>query len=398
MTDPQGLIRKNGTIMIHWPRLGPYHVARLRAAAELLSRYQMRLIALEISGSDKEYLWERPSHELGFERHTLFPNTVFEEIPSRELFSRLWSFLTTTTPSAILINGYSTRDAIALLIWCRLKGCRPILMSESKADDFHRKNYVEFIKSILIRQFHGSLCGGSPHRKYLEYLGMPSQNIFDGYDAVDNQFFMEQSDMVRQLPDRHQNLPGLEDPRAFFLASGRFISRKNFPGLLHAYRVYAQICVQNRHIPWRLLLLGDGPEREVMEAEIKKHNLEKDVFLAGVQPLNNLPVYYGLASIFIHPALQDQWGLVVNEAMACGLPVLVSECAGCAFDLVEDGVDGFKFDPEDSQELASLMVRMSSGVLDLNRMGRAARAKISGWGVDRFAHGLLQAVRMGLSE
>lgn len=225
---------------------------------------------------------------------------------------------------------------------------------------------------------------------------MHPHKIFDGYDAVDNEFFGEQSDKVRRAPDLFRKLPGLEDKRPYFLASGRFIPRKNFSGLLRAYAVYKEQCLQNRRESWRLLLLGDGPRRDSILNEIKTLGLQSDVVLAGVQPLQNLPAYYGLASAFIHPALQDQWGLVVNEAMASGLPVLVSEGAGCAYDLVEDGVEGFTFAPEGATGLGQLMYRMSSGQVDLDQMGMAARRKISQWGVERFSQGFYQALRVGL--
>jgi 1,2-diacylglycerol 3-alpha-glucosyltransferase len=391
------LVKDSMAIVVHWPRLGPYHLARLRAAAKLLSQQHMRLVALEISGSDKAYLWESPSHAERFDRHTLFPDVMLEEIPDGKLFSKLWSFLKATRPSAVVMNGYSTKDVIVLLLWCRLNGSSPVLMSESKVDDSPRKNWIEFVKSLIVRQFDSALCGGTPQNAYLKQLGMALHKIFVGYDAVDNQFFMDGSDVVRQSPDSYRNLPGLEHKQRFFLASGRFIPRKNFTGLLQSYAAYKELCHQNRHDPWRLVLLGDGPERDALQANIESLQISRDVTLAGVQFYPNLPAYYGLASAFIHPALQDQWGLVVNEAMASGLPVLVSEQAGCAYDLVDDGVEGFKFDPDDTQYLALLMHRISSGQVDLQRMGGLARHKISFWGVERFSQGLYQAVRIGLS-
>lgn len=160
--------------------------------------------------------------------------------------------------------------------------------------------------------------------------------------------------------------------------------------------MYKANCQRNGSGHWRLVLLGDGPARASILDDIQKLDLQKDVSLAGVQTLQNLPAYYGLASAFIHPALQDQWGLAVNEAMASGLPALVSERAGCASDLIEAGVEGFTFDPQDAAGLGRMMVRMSSGQVDLKKMGAAARRKISEWGVERFARGLYRAVRVGL--
>ena len=115
--------------------------------------------------------------------------------------------------------------------------------------------------------------------------------------------------------------------------------------------------------------------------------------LAGFRQYDELPAWYGLASAFVHASTTEQWGLVVNEAMASGLPVLVSNRCGCAPDLVEDGVNGFTFDPYDVEALAGLMQRVAA-MTDERRaaMGRAGQRIIAEWGPERFAEGLMQAV------
>jgi glycosyltransferase involved in cell wall biosynthesis len=120
--------------------------------------------------------------------------------------------------------------------------------------------------------------------------------------------------------------------------------------------------------------------------------------LAGFRQIEEIPVYYGLAKAFIHPALQDQWGVVVNEAMASGLPVIVSKNCGCAPELVEQGGNGFVFDPLDVAQLADYMLRISSDPVSLEQMGRASLEKISHWGLDRFAEGLYSAAEIALED
>ena len=89
--------------------------------------------------------------------------------------------------------------------------------------------------------------------------------------------------------------------------------------------------------------------------------------------------------------------MVVNEAMAAGLPVLVSNRCGCAPDLVIEGKTGFTFEPENIEELASLLVSMSNGQVNRQVMGQAAQAHIAEWGPERFAEGLYGAIRVALS-
>lgn len=102
-------------------------------------------------------------------------------------------------------------------------------------------------------------------------------------------------------------------------------------------------------------------------------------------------------SCFVHASTSEQWGLVVNEAMAAGLPVLVSNRCGCAADLVREGVNGFTFDPYDVEEMTRLMFRVAHGDVDRAALGQASREIIAEWGPERFAVGLEQAVEAALS-
>jgi glycosyltransferase involved in cell wall biosynthesis len=95
----------------------------------------------------------------------------------------------------------------------------------------------------------------------------------------------------------------------------------------------------------------------------------------------------------VHASVEEQWGLVVNEALAAGLPVLVSNRCGCYADLLIEGSNGFGFDPTDVALLTSLMVRMHS--TDLVAMGRASLERSKAFPASRFGEGLVEAVEMG---
>ncbi len=120
------------------------------------------------------------------------------------------------------------------------------------------------------------------------------------------------------------------------------------------------------------------------------------MILRGFKQYDELPVYYALAKVFVLASTTEQWGLVVNEAMASGLPVLVSSRCGCAADLVAEGVNGFGFDPVNVRQLAELMLRCANPATDLAGMARASREKVASWGVERFAAGLKQAAEQAI--
>ena len=120
----------------------------------------------------------------------------------------------------------------------------------------------------------------------------------------------------------------------------------------------------------------------------------KGIHFPGFVQIEELPLYYGLAATFILPSSHfEQWGLVVNEAMAAGLPVLVSRVCGCAPELVQEGVNGFTFDPDDTEGLARLMWQMSWGEVDLEAMSQASQSIISVWTPGTFAENLFNAIK-----
>jgi glycosyltransferase involved in cell wall biosynthesis len=122
------------------------------------------------------------------------------------------------------------------------------------------------------------------------------------------------------------------------------------------------------------------------------------VIFAGFRQVGELRDFYAGAGVFIHPALSEPWGLVINEAMASGLPILTSNNVGAAEELVREGVNGFSFDPEDVEELAGLMGRVA-GMSPEERlaMGEASLRLIAEWGPERFARGAEEAARLALA-
>jgi len=371
---------------VQWTRLGPYHLARLAASHAAGEASGRRVIALETAGGDTTYAWQQERGETPYPREVIFPDRNYEELDSASIHRGVTVALDRIDPDAVAITSYSTPDARACLLWCRRHGRPAILMTETKEDDADRISWREVVKQSLVGLYDAALVGGAPQRAYLEKLGMPAKAIFLGFDAVDNRFFADGADAARASPESCRHLAGLADPSPFFLASNRFIPRKNLGRLIEAYGQYRR----QEAAPWRLLLLGDGQERPALEALVRALGIE-GVEFCGFQQINALPAYYGRAGAFIHPALVEQWGLVVNEAMAAGLPVLVSERAGCAPDLVRQGVNGFTFDPLNTAELARLLGVISRSAHDRAGWGAASRVIVAEWSPGRFASGLWAA-------
>jgi glycosyltransferase involved in cell wall biosynthesis len=363
-------------------RLGPYHMARLSAAAR-----RFPVTAIEVAAQSTAYAWDPVEEEAPFDRHTLFQNCASDEIPTGALKQRVRDVLNGVAPDVVAIPGWATPAALSALHWCLVHKVPAVVMSETTPYDFTRHWWKEWPKQRLVQQFDAALVGGKDHQQYLEQLGMPSSAIAQGYDVVDNAHFARGAAQVKENLEAVREQFGL--PPRYVLASARFIPKKNLPRLIAAYARYRE-AVED---PWDLVLLGDGPERPSVEAAVKREGVESHVQLPGFRQYDELPVYYGAAEAFVHASTTEQWGLVVNEAMAAGLPVGVSDRCGCAGELVRAGVNGWTFDPLSVKAIAHVLARLHAAVDRDDKMREDSLEIISKWGPDRFGEGLQTAVR-----
>lgn len=263
-------------------------------------------------------------------------------------------------------------------------------MSETTAFDEPRKWYREAIKSRIVRLFSGALVGGQRHADYLISLGFPQSRVFVGYDAVDNDYFARKAKEIRSRSVQVRATHRL--PENYFLASARFIEKKNLPTLLRAYATYRKAAAENA---WNLVLLGDGPLKSDLYRLTSDLDVREGVVMPGFKQYEELPIYYALAGAFVHASTSEQWGLVVNEAMASGLPVIVSNRCGCTPELVLEGENGFTFDPKSSQALTELMLHFASSPPERRQsMGGLSERIVSDYGPQRFASGAERVVEI----
>ena len=378
-------------IAVMFARLGPYHMARLEHAGAYVHKRGHSLIAVETARWDSTYAWNEVDGASHFQRITLFPDRDGDQIPGRSVKRAVREALDRQQPDVVALPGWVVPEALGGLAWCRKQNAASILMSESSRHDFTRHPWKEFFKKQVVKQFDAALVGGSLHAEYAHQLGMCSERILQGYDVVDNDYFRIESDRVRE--HAQQRRVEYQLPTSYFLASGRFIAKKNFLGLLDAYAAYR---ARAPGTPWQLVLSGDGPMRDSIDARIQSLGIREAVHLPGFVQYEELPVYYGLADAFIMPSTTEQWGLVVNEAMASGLPVIVSDRCGCSMDLVAQGKNGYTYSPHDTDALSALMIEMAHGSADRQAMSAASRHGINYWSPQVFAESLWHAARVAV--
>ncbi len=387
-------INKPVFLAILYNNVGPYHLARLAATAKLGEAQGIRVMGLELASQEKLHPWTVAKVPAQGRKYTLFPGQAIEEVRPLALARGVWSALSEINPRAVAIGlSRETLPAmLAALAWTRRRRGVAICLMDSKYDDFPRPAWKEWLKNRLFRRFDAALVGGVHSRHYAQLLGIHPKNIFVGCDVVDNEFFARGVACARENAGPLRAAHRL--PQDYFLFVGRLDDKKNVSRLLTAYEQYLRLAGEQA---WGLVICGSGPLEARLRQEVLELGLSQVIF-AGFQQIGELPVYYGLARCLIMHSLGDTWGLVVNEAMAAGLPVLVSRACGCAPDLVQEGVNGYTFDPYEVEAMAQLLGHMSSGTVDLKAMGEASRRIIADWGLETYAQNLLQAVAAGMDH
>jgi 1,2-diacylglycerol 3-alpha-glucosyltransferase len=377
---------ENLVVAVFFANFGPYHIARVRAAKSMCQHLNINLFGVEIARLTIQYPWQVSLNNLNFELTTIFSNQKYEELANHILAPKLIKFLNYINPDVLVLSGYSEFAMIIALIWSKIYHKKVILLSESKEDDISRSFYKELIKKLIIRFYDAAIVGGKPHQRYLEKLGMSSNSIFFGYDVVNNNDFAHEQISHLSLLIKHP----------FFLAINRFVPKKNLLFLLSAYAKYLQKV--NQVSAWHLVLCGDGEMRSQIEQKIHELGIQDHVILTGFLQQAELLPYFAHAKCFVHTSTTEQWGLVVNEAMAASLPVLVSNRCGCYEDLLIEGINGFGFDPDNELELTNLMLKMSSGEIDLAKMGNASLTHIQKFSPEYFAQGLKDAIAFSINK
>jgi len=380
------------TLAISFTNFGPYHLARLRALAHGLRSQGGRLVAYEVAGQEVLYPWEREEGEEPFEWITLFPGRSVESVSNMECSRAMREALERDQPDVVAAVGYSRPESMAISRWATRHRRPSILMSESQSIDHPRVWWKEAVKRNRVRRFASALVGGPPHRDYLVDLGMPRDRVVLGYNAVDNARYADQARKAREdaagrrgLPDRH-----------YFLAVSRFAREKNLVRLVEAFARYRS-AASEKHA-WDLVLCGGGPCAEEIEAAIQNLGVAQWVHRPGFLQADSLARWYAFASAFVHPSLMEPWGLVANEAAACGLPLLISNRAGCGPTLVceeEAHATGRRFNPSDVEEMSQCLAWMAT-LDDTERlaMGQRAEDLVTQWGPERFAQGTLDTIEI----
>jgi len=293
--------------------------------------------------------------------YQLLHNGMLEDVGLWQRISGIIKAIRVLKPDIVNLTGYYDFASWTALFYCKINGIKTILSNESTSNDHTRNNVKEFLKSSIIKQFNGYFNFGTLSKNYLLGLGVKPEKMLVNRNCVDNKAL--KNIYQNCLPERIERQTALNLASKNFIFVGRLIDYKNLFLFLEAFG----IAQSKLNEDWGVIILGDGEQKEDLQRFVKERNIKHISFQRGVS-WQEVPEYLALSDVLVLPSYSEPWGLVVNEAMACGLPVIVSEKCGCAIDLVRNGENGFIFSPNNIEQLTSILLKFMNKEVSFDQM------------------------------
>jgi glycosyltransferase involved in cell wall biosynthesis len=269
---------------------------------------------------------------------------------------------------------YDWTEIFLLACWLRLTGSRVFAMIASKFDDKPRRLRTELLKGLVLLPYNGALVGSPRSAEYLRFLGKPPARIRTGYDTLS-------VERIRSLAGAPPAPAGLSHGARHFVCVARLVPKKNHETLLRAYAAYRALTAQPRD----LHLYGDGPEQARIEALAAELGIAAHIHLHGFVQTRQVAEALAAGLALLLPSVEEQFGLVVIEAQAMGLPVIVSTVCGACDELVRSGVNGFAVEPDNVEGIARCMALLGDDEASWRRLAAAAAAGAGKGDVRHFA-------------
>jgi glycosyltransferase involved in cell wall biosynthesis len=357
---------------ILFAQFAAYHVDRCRAVAARLGA-RAEVFAVEVAASSATYAWETSGEVAGARKLTLFAESRYEEIGRWRRFRAQFAALRKC--DAVFVGiGYNELDIIALSLALRLVGVRVFMMSESKFDDVPRRLGRELGKALLLRAYRGAIVGGARHLSYMRLLGFLQRPVLTGYDTVELA-------RIRAASGGSAAPDGVPFADRQFVFVGRFVPKKNLSFLLNAYRRYVTLAGAGAR---ELVLVGGGEQEQPLRSQIDTLGLTDRVEITGFLDSTHVARRLAGGLALLLPSREEQWGLVVNEALAFNLPVIASEAVGARDALVRNLVNGFVLQPDSIEGWAAAMIALTDEVRWRRMVAESARLAPAG-DTERFA-------------
>jgi glycosyltransferase involved in cell wall biosynthesis len=309
----------------------------------------------------------------------------------------LFARIRATRPDVLVADGFFQWTAFALAY--RLRYGTPLVVCYERTfhTERHAQGYRRFYRKLALSLIDAMSCNGRLCVEYATALGMPRQRITTGHMAADTDGLAAKAAALGAR-ERDAIRAAWGRPDLAFVAVGKLNQRKGVRELLEGWARFTA-AASGAAAPGepRLVLIGDGPEAATLRAFVAERGL-RGVIFHGRAGYDEIARYYAAADVLVMPTLEDNWSLVVPEAMACGLPVLCSRYNGCYPELIEGGVNGWVFDPLNPDDTARVLSLSADNRARLPAMGEASRRIVAPFTPARAADAILDACRLAIAH
>ncbi|KAA6455603.1 glycosyltransferase [Acidobacteria bacterium AB60] len=360
-------------IVFVWDNFGPLHVDRCDATANALAD-KIDVVGIELGAKSEVYDWV-PESGCSFEKITLFPGQSINEISFLPRFFRtLRSCLSQGAGASYFLCHYEHPATLFTALLLRLSGHAVFAMGCSKYDDYPRHLWRELLKRIFYLPYSGGLASGTRSVDYMRFLGVPSTRIRPNYNAVS-------IERIRRLAGASPAPAGIPHCDRSFVLVARFVPKKNVRSALEAFAIYAR----RTNNPRSLHLCGSGPLEAELKRQVRESGLESLVHLRGFLQTGEICQTFASSLALLLPSVEEQFGNVVPEALAMGVPVILSDRCGARDRLVRSGLNGFVVEPDNPEGMALFMEMLATNESLWKQMSTAAAESSVQGDAKRFA-------------
>ncbi|MEO6222976.1 MAG: glycosyltransferase family 4 protein [Vicinamibacterales bacterium] len=305
----------------------------------------------------------------------------------------IWTEIRSGRYDAVWLHGYAYAADLIAFFAAKSRGLAVLYRSETHLGlqrSGWKRRMRDGVLSVAARFVDRFLAIGTANRDYYRSLGVPEARIFDVPYTVDNARFIAAARMSAADRVSARQKFGLPPDRPVILFASKMTPRK------HPDDVIKSVArLRDEGLPASLLMVGTGEMETTLRSLVVEYNLAGQVTFAGFVNQAELPKVYALSDVFVLPAENEPWGLIVNEVMCAGVPVIVAAEVGCVPDLVHDGRNGLLTRAGDVASLTAALRRVLTDDDERAGMGQRSLEMIQGWSYEQCRRGIVAAANGG---
>jgi glycosyltransferase involved in cell wall biosynthesis len=372
--------------------MAPYRFPLFR---EISKNSEIDLTVYFMSHSAKNRRWKAQPEKLGF-KYEVLPKIEINFF-GRDLFTYIINY---TFPikyfkrdfDVVISAGWLDFVSQVGFLLCKLTNKKFIIWSESTINEpsWRRTIMLPFVR-FLVRYSDACIAIGTRSKEYLLKLGSIPEKIFVGYSTVDVDLFKTKSKFFKKERKAIRKKLGIKTSRVV-LYVGQFIERK---GLIHLLKAFEELVKTYKDVS--LLLVGYGPLKEKLIDYVEVNDLHNVIFKSHIE-VQKMPQVYSASDLFVLPSIEETWGLVINEAMACGLPIITTEKVGSSIDLVKNNYNGSVVSEGDYLSLYQGILKIITDTKTINTMSKNSGELILNFTPKIAARSFVKAVKYALEK